>query len=94
MTQEMIDQLQPGMNRRQVEFILGTPLIKDSLNQNRWDYRYLLRIGNKTLKESLVTVFFAEDALLRIEGELVPDWMNENLSDKETEESSDPARTP
>ena len=30
-TQELADQLQPGMSRRQVRFILGTPMVEDSL---------------------------------------------------------------
>ena len=33
-TQEMADQLQPGMSRRQVRFILGTPLVEDTFNQD------------------------------------------------------------
>ena len=38
MTQEMVNQLEPGMTKEQVRFILGTPLIKDSFNQNHWIY--------------------------------------------------------
>ena len=77
LTQEMIDQLEPGMTQRQVKFILGTPLVKDSLNQNRWDYRYLLRIGNETLKQSLVTIYFDGDKLSHVEGDLLPAWLSE-----------------
>ena len=77
LTQEMIDQLEPGMTQRQVKFILGTPLVKDSLNQNRWDYRYLLRIGNETLKQSLVTIYFDGDKLSHVEGDLLPAWLYE-----------------
>tara|TARA_X000001036_G_scaffold336749_1_gene315705 strand:+ start:609 stop:1046 length:438 start_codon:yes stop_codon:yes gene_type:complete len=80
LTQEMIDQLEPGMTQRQVKFILGTPLLRDSLNQNRWDYRYLLRIGNETLKESLVTIYFDGDNLSNIEGDLLPLWLSETPS--------------
>ena len=80
LTPEMIDQLEPGMTQRQVKFILGTPLVKDSLNQNRWDYRYLLRIGNETLKQSLVTIYFDGDNLSHVEGDLLPAWLSENSS--------------
>lgn len=74
-TQEMVDQLKPGMNRRQVRFVLGTPLIEDTFNQNRWDYLYVKRNGMKVLDESLLTVEFDGDALVRISGDLVPpDW--------------------
>ena len=80
LTQEMIDQLEPGMTQRQVKFILGTPLVRDSLNQNRWDYRYSLRIGNETLKQSLVTIYFDGDNLSNVEGDLLPAWLTENSS--------------
>ncbi len=50
-TQEMVDQLKPGMNRRQVRFILGTPLIEDTFNQNRWDYLYVKRNGMKVSRQ-------------------------------------------
>jgi outer membrane protein assembly factor BamE len=74
-TQEMVDQLKPGMNRRQVRFILGTPLVEDTFNQNRWDYLYVKRNGEKVLSESRLTVEFDGDALVRILGDMAPpDW--------------------
>ena len=71
-TQEMVDQLKPGMNRRQVRFILGTPLVEDTFNQNRWDYLYVKRNGEKVLSESRLTVEFEGDELVRILGDMVP----------------------
>ena len=69
-TQEMVDQLQPGMTRRQVRFILGTPLIEDPFNPDRWDYPYVKRNGRTVLSESRLTVFFDGDTLVKYEGEL------------------------
>ena len=63
-TQEMADQLKPGMSRRQVRFILGTPLVEDTFNQDRWDYPYVKRNGMNVLSESRLTVMFDGDALL------------------------------
>lgn len=37
---EKIDQIKPGMTKRQVRYVLGTPLMVDSFNQDRWDYYY------------------------------------------------------
>ena len=93
LTQEMIDQLEPGMTQRQVKFILGTPLVRDSLNQNRWDYRYLLRIGNETLKQSLVTIYFDGDHLSNVEGDLLPSWLPENPSLADDQIQEDPSAT-
>ena len=44
-TQDMIDQLRPGMSKRQVMFVMGTPLIRDPYNQDRWDYVYNFQPG-------------------------------------------------
>ncbi len=71
-TQEMVDQLKPGMSRRQVRYILGTPLVNDTFNQNRWDYTYVLRNGRQIIEQSTLTVFFEGDNLVRIEGDLAP----------------------
>jgi outer membrane protein assembly factor BamE len=74
-TQEMVDQLKPGMNRRQVRFIMGTPLVEDTFNQSRWDYLYVKRNGAKVLSQSKLAVEFEGDTLVNIWGDLVPpDW--------------------
>ena len=73
-TEEMVEQLKAGMTRRQVRVIMGTPLIEDTFNSQRWDYRYTVRLGQDTLKENRVTVVFDGDALTNVTGDLVPDW--------------------
>ena len=62
--QEMVDQLKPGMNSRQVQFILGTPLIRDSFNQNRWDYRYSIKNGTNIRDQRRLTVYFEDEKLV------------------------------
>jgi len=80
-TQEMIDQLKAGMTRRQVRFVLGTPLLEDTFNDDRWDYRYSVRNGLDTLEENRITVFFEEDELVNVTGSLVPEWASPQSSD-------------
>ena len=70
--QEMLDQLEIGMERRKVRFILGTPLLVDPFNQNRWDYVYRLRRGSGEQVRQRVTVHFVDDRLARIEDHLGP----------------------
>jgi outer membrane protein assembly factor BamE len=83
--QEMADQLKPGMSRRQVRFIMGTPLVEDTFNQDRWDYPYVKRNGPNVLSESRMTVIFEGDSLLSVEGDyLPPAW-----SDQGTQETPD-----
>ncbi|MDA0993573.1 MAG: outer membrane protein assembly factor BamE [Proteobacteria bacterium] len=57
--QEDIDQVEVGMTRGQVRFLLGTPMIDDPFHENRWDYVYFLRIGreNATFKR-WISIFF------------------------------------
>ncbi len=43
--QEDLDQVEVGMTRRQVRFLLGTPMIDDPFHEERWDYIYYLKIG-------------------------------------------------
>lgn len=67
-TQEMVDQLKTGMNRRQVQFILGTPLITDPFHQDRWDYYYSLKRGKKYSAKRTLSLFFKGDELTEIRG--------------------------
>ena len=89
-TEEMVEQLRPGLNRRQVQYIMGTPLIEDSFHDNRWDYRYLLRNGNQTLSETQLTLWFEGDELVRAEGPDAPSWDQPASSKSEAAEASAP----
>ena len=57
--QEDIDQVEVGMTRGQVQFLLGTPMIDDPFHENRWDYVYYLRIGREdaTFKRWISIIF-------------------------------------
>jgi len=59
--------LKTGMSRKQVLYVLGTPLLKDPFHQDRWDYIYYLKPGNDTVKRSRVTLYFKGDKLIRID---------------------------
>ena len=91
-TQEMADQLQPGMSRRQVRFILGTPLVEDTFNQDRWDYPYVKRNGLNVLSESRLTVMFDGDALQTVTGDYLPAaWQDPDSTDAAEQPAPDPA---
>jgi outer membrane protein assembly factor BamE len=40
-----IEQVKVGMTRSQVRYILGTPMVSDPFQPDRWDYVYTLRQG-------------------------------------------------
>lgn len=70
---EKVDQLEPGMTKRQVQFVMGAPLINDLFTQDRWDYVYQFRRGDETLRSRRLTVFFENDQLVRFEGDYESD---------------------
>jgi len=71
-TQEMIDQLRPGMTKRQVIFVMGTPLVRDPFDQDRWDYVYSYQPGGGVRGQERVTMFFENDLLTHFTGDFKP----------------------
>ena len=71
-TQDMIDQLRPGMSKRQVMFVMGTPLIRDPYNQDRWDYVYNFQPGGGVRGQERISVLFEDDGLVRFSGDFLP----------------------
>ncbi len=65
--QEDLDQVEIGMTKNQVRFLLGTPMIDDPFTRNRWDYVYYLKIGRKDASQTRwVSVFFVDEVVSEI----------------------------
>jgi outer membrane protein assembly factor BamE len=59
------------MTRDQVRFVLGTPLLTDIFHDNRWDYVYRRqRANSREVEERRLSVFFENDRLVRVEGDV------------------------
>ena len=72
--QKMVDQLKPGMSKRQVELVMGTPQVASPFDQSRWEYLTATsRRGRKPDIKNL-SLQFDGDTLARIEG----DWQPQN----------------
>lgn len=69
-TQEMLDRLEPGMAKRKVRLVLGTPLIADPFNQQRWDYIYTFLSGSGELTRRRISLYFRDQRLDHIEGDV------------------------
>ena len=68
LTTETTDQLKTGMTRSQVRFLLGTPMVPDAFDNDRWDYLYTLQRGRiKKPERRQLIVYFAEDKVVRYE---------------------------
>ncbi|MEO6697151.1 MAG: outer membrane protein assembly factor BamE [Gammaproteobacteria bacterium] len=69
-TQEMVDKLKPGMDKSQVVFALGSPMLVDVFHQERWDYVYSLQPGGQDRQQRRISLFFEDGKLKRVEGDV------------------------
>ncbi len=81
-TPEMVAELKTGMSKRQVRFLLGTPLLVDVFHQDRWDYLFTMKKRNEPLEIKQFKLFFEGDTLLSYQSDIQPAENLETLKDK------------
>ena len=63
-----IEQVQVGMTRSQVRFLLGTPMVSDPFAPHRWDYVYRMEYGRRRSVDSAhFIVHFEGDTVVKVE---------------------------
>jgi outer membrane protein assembly factor BamE len=66
--QAAVEQVKPGMTRSQVRYLLGTPMVSDPFEKERWDYIYYLKKGrNSHVDSRRVTVYFEGDKVAKLD---------------------------
>ncbi|MEM9182957.1 MAG: outer membrane protein assembly factor BamE [Pseudomonadota bacterium] len=85
--QDMVNDLRPGMTKRQVSLVMGTPAIASPFRQDRWNYvnTVSFRGGPEQLKT--LSLLFEDNRLVKIEGDYLP----EDSEMAESAEESEPA---
>lgn len=84
-SQEVIDQLRPNMNQRRILYIMGSPMLRNVFNKKRWDYIFFEQLGGKKPVQKRVELYFADDKLVSIKGDLRPsNVLTSRLSHKVT----------
>ena len=69
-----VNQLQAGMTRSQVRYLLGTPMVPDAFDKERWDYLYYFKKGRwRKPEERHLIVYFKEDKVDKFERNNVPE---------------------
>src|ERR1700743_2088539 len=69
-----VDQLQVGMTRSQVRFLLGTPMVPDAFDKERWDYLYYYKRGRlRRPEERHLIVWFKQEKVDKFERNNVPE---------------------
>lgn len=67
-----VDTLKPGMSKRQVALILGTPSVQSPFDQDRWDYVYSYKVERSTPVVKKLSLNFTDGQLAAIEGDFKP----------------------
>ena len=66
--QDDLDEVELGMSKKQVAYLLGTPAVHDPFHRDRWDYISMLsRRGGEPVSR-LITLTFENDLLIATEG--------------------------
>jgi len=69
-----VAQLQVGMTRTQVRYLLGSPMIPDIFDKDRWDYLYYFKTGHLERPEQRhLVVFFKDDKVASFKRDNIPD---------------------
>jgi outer membrane protein assembly factor BamE len=87
----MIDQLKPGMTRRQVRYVMGTPLLEDTFTPNRWDYYYSKKDSDGELSRERVSIYFNGDILSHFSGDFAPSAAKAPAPEETDTSPADPA---
>lgn len=63
-----IEQVKVGMTRSQVRYVLGTPMVSDPFEPNRWDYVYTLQRGRDSrIDRAHFVVLFEDDKVVTVD---------------------------
>jgi outer membrane protein assembly factor BamE len=66
--QKQLDQLQLGMTRDQVKFLMGTAVAASPFTDDRWDYIGYYKSPRGEVSTRSVTLYFAANKLNRMDG--------------------------
>ncbi|WP_158583500.1 outer membrane protein assembly factor BamE [Salinisphaera sp. Q1T1-3] len=68
-TADQVQQLKLGMSKKQVAYVLGTPLIKAPFETDRWDYVFYYRNPRAHVRQSQLNLYFVDNRLNRMTGD-------------------------
>ena len=83
--QKQLDQLRLGMNREQVEYLLGSPIATDPFRDDRWDYLGYYKSPRGDVSKRIVTLHFEGELLAQMEGIADPNSKDKALETPDVE---------
>jgi outer membrane protein assembly factor BamE len=88
-----VSQLQVGMTRSQVRYLLGTPMVPDAFDRDRWDYLYYLKKGRLRAPEQRhLIVYFQDDKVSKFDNSQVGAMPPAEQRDREIQPDSKNAK--
>ena len=85
-----VDQLKPGMTKRQVLVLLGTPSVTTPFDQNRWDYVSTFSHRGEKMSTHTLSLTFNNDVLVRTDGDFFAQDAQQLLKDTKKYHASYP----
>lgn len=93
LTAKQLKQVQPGMTKQQVEYLLGTPNVVDIYHANTWYYVYTNQQNHRPRAEKKFFVYFKNDKVTRIGGDYSPPSALEYTTYHDQPSTKQPAKT-
>ena len=67
-----IEAVETGMTRSQVRYLLGTPVVNNLFDNDRWDYVYYFKKGrSRNPERRWIVIWFEGDTVSEIERDLI-----------------------
>jgi outer membrane protein assembly factor BamE len=88
---KVVAQLKPGMTKRQVIVLMGTPSVSDPFDQSRWDYVSTMSRRGGPISIRTFTLTFNNDTLVRTEGDFFAQDAQQLVKDSKKYHANYPA---
>jgi outer membrane protein assembly factor BamE len=76
-----VGELKPGLTKKQVLALLGSPSVVSPFARNRWDYVATMQDRGGRINERTLTLYFDNDTLVRTEGDFMKETPQELLQE-------------
>jgi outer membrane protein assembly factor BamE len=87
---EVVGQLKPGMTKRQVLVLMGTPSVSTPFDTSRWDYVSTQQHRGGPIKLRTFTLTFNNDTLVRTQGDFFAQDAQQLVNDSKKYHASYP----
>ncbi|MDX1804726.1 MAG: outer membrane protein assembly factor BamE [Alcanivorax sp.] len=84
-TEDMLNDLKPGMTPKQVRYVLGAPTLVDPFTPNMWFYLMTYRPGSGDKVDQNILVYFDNGQYSHYDGQVISDFRAKTSGRKDQE---------